>query len=1143
MIVGGQRRAYTSAGAFLSYGFNSFASVVPASSDDLALPTGSFIPPQDGSIICSDRGADQGTCYEVSNGMKYGFTSADVFTGLGFSFANSASGDVSWMSAGPSLLNSTVLAHLPGTLVNNNGTVQLVGASGLLGIPDLSTFNSWGYSFSKVVPANAADKTMTQTGVMVARQPGQLSPSWTTTPTCTTNCGSPVVSGSVSATLSSDTPVAGTVVANTSQTVPGQTGADLAHFTFTGSGTVTQVVVNRIGVSSDNSLSNVYLYQGNNRITSAGSFSNGMVTFTNSNGLFTVSGSAEISLRVDVAAGATSGQTLGAQLSSFTVANGSPMSTSISGNLFQIAAVNNLATAQLSGTTVLNSGITSSGAANGVAGTINAGTNNSILWQAPINIGQRTVLLKHIAFTQIGSVQSSAITNLQLYVDGNAVGTAGTVTSVGGQSQVVFDFTGSPVSLNTGSHTVSLEGNIIGGTSFTFEYSIQTAADIVLYDTNYNVNVPLTYSGGGTVFQLNPGLTTINSGTVSVQSDPAFTATQFVSNSSQVTLGQWDLTAYGENVNVNQLKVTLAYTGTPQPNVEGFNNLSIFVNGGSVGSSQNAIASASSTSFTYTFGTTNLFTIQAGQTVTVQIKGDSVLNSNTAVTAVQASLVLPAQTIQGQTSYSLSPASQQTYTATTLTTGSSGATLAKNVAYSNQTVGSNQNNQEIGSYVIQSGSIDGLRLNQVTVGLGGTLNGGSVTTGLTSLSVNVVYPGGSASTTPVNPQTSNTFTLNNVTIPANQTATVNVFANIGNFTGTASTTMSGTGQGLTSNQAVTLSQQTGQTVTVGTGSLTSVNLSAAASPQTSFVAGGATNQPIATYNFYATSTASVNITELGFTVPVSGAINSVTVGGSVGTIVGTRALVTGLNINVPFGNTGLSVPVVVSYSKAGSNGVSDQTVQLTLSHVKYTSGSNTVSNSSNAYNTAAGTSDSNGVIGASGVNAPMVDLVGSYPSLTVASTNNGGLALNEQHLIDVTVSPNSAGNVQVNTIDFSVSSSGISSGTLSSERLAIGSNTISSSSCGISGTTTAQSITSGATVVCTLPANYSIQPTSPLTFTLYGTVGGTISGSSGSASVTTALSPASNFSWTDVTGDGSTFTGANSTYLVNYPSQSWYIHN
>src|SRR3954471_23430340 len=49
----GTRRAYTSAGAFLSYGFNSWSQVVPASSEDLALRVdgSGFIPPQDGTVF------------------------------------------------------------------------------------------------------------------------------------------------------------------------------------------------------------------------------------------------------------------------------------------------------------------------------------------------------------------------------------------------------------------------------------------------------------------------------------------------------------------------------------------------------------------------------------------------------------------------------------------------------------------------------------------------------------------------------------------------------------------------------------------------------------------------------------------------------------------------------------------------------------------------------------------------------------------------------------------------------------------------------------------------------------------------------------------------------------------------------------
>jgi hypothetical protein len=174
VTAGGQLRPYTSAGAFLSYGFNNWSGVVQASADDLALPTGAFIPPRDGNIICSNKGSDTGTCYLITNGEKAAFTSEGVFSQLGFSFSNALYGDVSFLPAAPDISSATQ-AHLPGTLVNNNGTIELVGATGTIGIPDMSTLSSWGYVLSDVVPANTADQQLTQSGVLPTHISGELS--------------------------------------------------------------------------------------------------------------------------------------------------------------------------------------------------------------------------------------------------------------------------------------------------------------------------------------------------------------------------------------------------------------------------------------------------------------------------------------------------------------------------------------------------------------------------------------------------------------------------------------------------------------------------------------------------------------------------------------------------------------------------------------------------------------------------------------------------------------------------------------------------------------------------------------------------------------------------------------------------------
>ena len=170
----GTRRPYNSAGAFTSYGFNSWANVKVATSEDLSLPIGSNVPPQDGKIIC-DTKQRAGTCYLITMGSKIGFPSADIFTKQGFSFSKVIYGDASFLGEKQNIQAGNE-AHQAGVLINKNGTVYLVGVVGLIGISDLTTFNSWGYNFSDVVVANEADFNFSVSGTLPFRQPGQLSP-------------------------------------------------------------------------------------------------------------------------------------------------------------------------------------------------------------------------------------------------------------------------------------------------------------------------------------------------------------------------------------------------------------------------------------------------------------------------------------------------------------------------------------------------------------------------------------------------------------------------------------------------------------------------------------------------------------------------------------------------------------------------------------------------------------------------------------------------------------------------------------------------------------------------------------------------------------------------------------------------------
>jgi hypothetical protein len=167
------RRPYTSAASFLSYGYNSFAAVVGATQADLALPIGAFVAPRDGSILCSDRLPDKGTCYIMSQGLKRGITSQEVFLALGYSFKNALVGDVSFVSEG-SVLNSATLSHPVGTLVRNGSTLQIIGPSGLIGLPSLEVLYSWGYRLEDQVLANITDLQLSQTTILNPRDPSQI---------------------------------------------------------------------------------------------------------------------------------------------------------------------------------------------------------------------------------------------------------------------------------------------------------------------------------------------------------------------------------------------------------------------------------------------------------------------------------------------------------------------------------------------------------------------------------------------------------------------------------------------------------------------------------------------------------------------------------------------------------------------------------------------------------------------------------------------------------------------------------------------------------------------------------------------------------------------------------------------------------
>jgi len=911
----------------------------------------------------------------------------------------------------------------------------------------------------------------------------------TTMPGTGTGTGSTSM-GPVSATLSPNQP--------TSMIVQGQAAARLADITFTGNGTVTNLQLQRTGVSADTTLVNVYLYDGNTRISDAASVvTGGYINFNSTTGLFTVSGSRTLTVRADIL-GTAAGQSVGVKLNSMTAGGTASTFSNVNGNALQIANV-------IPATVQFASPITQSGSCSLVSGAttcVDAGTTNYNVWEGVATVSTRDVNLKAATFKFVGSAPVDSMANLSLYVDGAKVSGPSTVNALN-NNKVTFDLGSTPYLLKTGSHTIDVRADIVKGSNRTISMSVENVADLMLEDTNLiGVNIAATVGASTPLTQGNSVYKVIgvNKGTVTVNTDPSFSTNKVTGGATNVPVGQYVLKAYGEDVKVNTMQ--LAFTlGT----ITTLNNVSLYVNGGQVGTSLNYTGSA----LTYTLGSSLI--IPANTSVTLTVKADIVSTSSAAYTTgtVTALLGGVSSNAQGQSSNELTSVAPSAVSGNTLTISSGAGTFARTSGFTAFTTSPNSSSVKIGSFTLQANSAEAVKVNSIT--LTATATAPALSNPLTNLSNLVVKDGSTILGTPVgNPSTSNTYSFSDITIPANGTKTFDVYADLGSATGTAQVDMSVSYRGAVSNTTTT-SSATGVAITQSVSTLAAPAL-VSSSPVSQFVVGG-TTYGVATFKLSTGGAGtSANIREMRFFVSGTDAATAVTVGGVTAPVVAGTSTVTGLNINI--GSTGTDVPVTITYagfqnSTTGGSLQAGVTSTTTLTYVEGTSGSGTVI--------------TNGTAVASN---PMY-LVASKPTVTVSSTQGGTLILGAENKVgEFTVTADANGKIAVASTTVNVSAVGFTSPVFTSFRIADGNTTITSGSVATTSATTA--------VVSFSPNAYEISAGQSKTFSLYAVVSG--SASAGITPYVASSLTASGFKWNDVLGGGTTYTGSS---ILNFPTNSW----
>jgi len=635
-----------------------------------------------------------------------------------------------------------------------------------------------------------------------------------------------------------------------------QSNADLAHFTITNGSAeevkITTIELQRLGVSADATLANVYLFEGATRLTDAGTVSSGKVTFNATNGVIVIpaNSSKTIAVKADLA-GAANGQTVGIALSGVTSSLQLEGTLPINGNIHSIANAN-LATVNFG--TLLPGNTTSDP------------MDNVIVWQSTVAIGNRNVVFDKIAIKQINSIEAKDLANFRLVVDGTELAT---VPSLDSNGYVVFS--GLNKTLTTGNRVVKVIANIIGGSGRIAQFSVRNKADVEFKDVDYGVYV----SAAGVPATV--GTITVNPGVLSVTKASDSVSGKVANNGSNVSLAKYEFKAYGEPVKVETLTAGFAYvdagTLVPPSGVVAnaaatIRNGKIYVNGAQVGSTS-TIAPAG-TQFT-----TN-FIVNPGTTTIVEIYGDvfdndgvgSFENNDT----LTFSLIAGAANASKQVSFGTLNVPTADTAGNQVTVSEGQLTVTKASTYANQNAVVPQNNYKVGAWNISGSSTEDVNVNTLGIDVAAIVGATFDFNDIKDAYLKITKDGTTTDLTikPTIVAAGNTWPVS-ITLEKNKNMTVELFARLdagATATHSLQATLNVAATGASSSAAINPAGVAGQTIAAATGVF---NITRAASSPVAAIVDDSGTVVTAAYKFEAQSDSYtieeilVNMTATGIT--------------------------------------------------------------------------------------------------------------------------------------------------------------------------------------------------------------------------------------------------------------------------------------
>lgn len=700
------------ANVYTSWGFpQDFSTVLTTNLSGFTV--GNDVEFRDGSLV---RALEAPAVYVVSNKQLRPVLSAAVYETLGYSYDN-----ITWLpqsfldkygSLGDMISSTTV--HPSGTLVKyaNSSTIYLIVGSTRRAFASTSVLNANGYGATPVITIPSSE-TYPDGSQIVVKETASIVPTGVgTAPTDTTPPGQ--VGTSLSVSLASDSPVAASIIDDSTSTTSGaQAFVPFVKVGLTagsdGAVKVTTIKFERSGISSDADLSALYLYEGDTLgtlLAESQSFSSGMVTFTNSSGLITVpAGQTKyVTMRADLANDTGSGKTINFKLTSASgvTTDGASVSGSfpVQGSTMSVATAANLGYI-----TVAN--VSPTGAT-----TVNPGTTDHEAWRFSLVASDQDMEVRWLKIDMTGSAGNTDLSNWRLQVAG--VDIAPAVPQMTTSDEIVFNFA-TPYVIESGqTKNVSLIVNVDSGSTRTIHFQIQDMYNLVAYDKEYNVFTKTNQTDTWTVIESHTSTTstTINSGSLTVGKSSDSPTGNIAAGATSILMAKFDFTAAGEDIRINSLKVT-----TPSA-IAGLDNVKVFFNGSQVGSTSDSDATNDDADFS--FGTSVV--VPAGTTKVIAVYADVKNAAGTNLTAGTdtVAITLAAGSANARALSSSTSISTTAVTANTLSVASGSLLVAENLSVTDATSGNpsgvaGQANVLIGSFVVTAGAGEGVTITQFTM--------------------------------------------------------------------------------------------------------------------------------------------------------------------------------------------------------------------------------------------------------------------------------------------------------------------------------------------------------------------------------------------------------------------------------------------